>query len=184
MNDGVGTGGVIGGDDPDDVEHAADDIDIDDAEDTDDADDAVLAELRGLGARLDPVPPEALAAARSAIAWRTMDAELAKLTADTSVEEAMAGVRGTAAPTLLTFESPDLTVELEVLESEGGGPRRLLGQLVPPTAGTVEVRHAAGTVRVEADEVGRFSAGDIAPGPVSLRCEARGRVIETDWFLA
>lgn len=156
--------------------------DADDVDDTDDADDKLLAEIRALGARIDPVPPEALATARSAIAWRTMDAELAELTADTSVDDTMAGVRGTAALTLLTFESRDLTVELEVLES--GGRRRLLGQLVPPTAGTVEVRHAAGTVHVEADEVGRFSADDIAPGAVSLRCQAEARVVETDWFLA
>lgn len=149
------------------------------ADDT--ADVVLLAELRLLAAALDPVPPEAVAAARSAIAWRTMDAELAELTADTSLEPRLAGVRGGAAPVMLTFESPELTVEVEVTEDHGA--RRLLGQLVPPAAGEVEVRHGGGRSVVAADEVGRFSAFDLASGPLSLRCRVGTRVVETDWFL-
>jgi hypothetical protein len=148
----------------------------------DDADDALLLELRTLAALHDPVPLDAVAAARSAIAYRTMDAELAELTADTSVEPRVAGVRGAAAPALLSFDAIDLTVELEVVETAGA--RRLLGQLVPPRPGTVQVRHRGGTSTVTADEVGRFSADHVARGPVSLRCEVEGRVVETDWFLA
>ena len=143
--------------------------------------DALLAELRAMTAMIDPVPPEALAAARSAIAWRTMDAELAELTADTSVDPRLAGVRSADTPTMLTFEAPDLAVEVEIVEA--AGLRRLLGQLVPPGPGTVEIRGRSGTATVTVDEVGRFSAADIAPGPVSLRCHSGTRVVETDWFL-
>lgn len=146
-------------------------------------DDALLAELRALAAEHDPVPAEAVAAARSAIAWRTMDAELAELTADSSVEPELAGVRSTNTPTLLTFDAPGLTVEVEVL-TQPDGTRRLLGQLVPVGPGTVEVRHRGGTSSVTADEVGRFAVGDVAAGPFSLRCGVGGRVVETDWFLA
>lgn len=149
---------------------------------TDAADDTVLAELRRLTEFLDPVPAEAVAAARSAIAWRTMDAELAELTADTSVDSQLAGVRSATAPTILTFDAPDLTVEVEVLEDARG--RRLLGQLVPPGPGEVEVRHGGGSSAVAADEMGRFSAQSISSGPVSLRCQMGTRVVETDWFLA
>lgn len=149
----------------------------------DDADnDAQLAELRGMTALLDPVPPEALAAARSAIAWRTMDAELAELTADTSVDPQLAGVRSVGTPTMLTFDAPELTVEVEIVGT--AGRRRLLGQLVPPGPGVVEVRNRNGTVTVPVDEVGRFSADDLAAGPMSLRCRAGARLVETDWFLA
>lgn len=143
---------------------------------------ALMSELRALATRQDPVPPEAIAAARSAIAWRTLDAELAALTDDFSVEPASIGVRGTGTPTLLTFESPDLTVEIEILATASG--QRLLGQLVPPTTGEVEVRHTAGTTRVRADEIGRFRADDVAAGPVSLRCTTASGVVQTDWFLA
>lgn len=161
MNDATDAAGVAGGD------HT---------------DNELLAELRTLAARHDPIPAEAIAAARSAIAWRTMDAELAELTAYLAPDDRMAGVRGAQIPMLLTFEAPSLTVEVEVLETATG--RRLFGQLVPPTPGQVEVRHAAGTTSVAADEVGRFRMDDVAPGPVSLRCSAGSRVVQTDWFLA
>jgi len=142
----------------------------------------LLTELRMMTLLLDPVPPEAVAAARSAIAWRTMDSELAELTDDTSVDPRLAGVRSAAAPTLLTFDASDLTVEVEVLDDVRG--RRLMGQLVPPGPGEVEVRHGGGRFAVAADEMGRFSASHIASGPVSLRCQVGARVVETDWFLA
>jgi len=143
---------------------------------------ALLAEIRGLAALIDPVPPEAIAAARSAFAWRTMDAELAELTADSAVDERLAGVRGAGTPTMLTFDAPGLTVEVEL--QEVGGHRRLMGQLVPPGPGLVEVRHRAGAATVPVDEVGRFSADDVAAGPVSLRCSSGTQIVETDWFLA
>ena len=161
MSDGTNAAGVTGGGD---------------------VDDELLDELRALAARIDPVSDEALAAARSAIAWRTMDAELAELTADASMDPQLAGVRSTGAPTLLTFESPTVTVEIEVLETATG--RRLLGQLVPAARADVEVRHGGRTTVVEADEVGRFKVDDVVPGPVSLRCSAGSRTVETDWFLA
>ena len=146
------------------------------------ADGALLAELRMLAVTVDPVPPAATAAARSAIAWRTMDAELAELTADTSVEPQLAGVRGVASPVMLTFEAPGLTVEVEVTEE--GRSRRFLGQLVPPGPGDVEIRHGGGRVALTADEVGRFAASGLAPGPVSIRCRLAATAVETDWFLA
>lgn len=146
----------------------------------DDDDDALVAELRLLAAQVDPVPPEALAAAGSAIVWRSMDAELAELVDDG--DRRLAGVRDRDVPTLLTFAAEGLTVELEVLDQ--AGRRRLDGQLVPPAPGTVEVRHRSGTMTVEVDGVGRFAAEDVAPGPVRLRCRAAGLVVETDWFVA
>ena len=149
----------------------------DDAED-----DRLLLELRALAIEDDPVPLEALAAARSAIAWRTMDAELAELTADTSVDVGLVGVRSAETPVMLTFDSAGLTVEVELLEA--GGRRRLMGQLVPPGPGTVEVRHRAGVATVAVDEVGRFSVDDVVAGPVSLRCSSGAGVVQTDWFLA
>ena len=149
----------------------------------DDADTALLRELRALAAEADPMPPDVMAAARSAIAWRTMDAELAELTADSSVESReLAGVRGVATPTMLTFEASGLTVEIE-LNEQADRRWRVLGQLVPPSPGTVEVRHPGGTQSVTADEVGRFAAGDLPAGPLSLRCVAGAHVVETDWFL-
>jgi hypothetical protein len=144
-------------------------------------DDALRADLQ-LAGRLDDVPAESVAAAKASFAWRTMDAELAELAADSADEgRLLAGVRGQGAARMLTFESSTLTVEVEVLEL--GNRRRLVGQLVPAQLGQVQARHTGGTVTVSADELGRFSVDDLAPGPLSLHCSGviGGSEITTDW---
>ena len=150
---------------------------------TETPDDFLTEELRALGAEVDPVPARVLAAARGSFTWRTIDAELAALAYDSAVDaEHHALVRGGSEPRLLTFESDGLTVEVEV--TEVGDRRRLIGQLVPPAPGVVEVRHPGGVVSVEADEVGRFTAEPIEPGPVSLRCRRTGDgegTVATEW---
>ena len=134
-------------------------------------------------AKLDPVPPEVLSAAHAAYDLRTIDAELAALANDSLLDRTLAGVRGDQGPRWLTFEAPGLTVEVEVTIL--GARRRLIGQLVPAGRATVTVRHRGGAVQVEADELGRFRADDLPPGPASLRCDliggATGPVV-TDWI--
>lgn len=148
--------------------------------DGDDSDDLLLAELRALSHRVDPVPADALAAARSAIAWRTMDHEIATLI-DESSEPRLADVRSADTPTLLVFESQHLLIEIEV--RHGAGSCSLLGQIVPPQVAEVEVRHRGDSVSVTADASGRFSAGPLAPGPTSVRCTAGVHMVETDWIV-
>lgn len=135
---------------------------------TDSEEEELLEKLRDAGA-LDPVPVEALAAAMSSFAWRTMDAELAELSYDSAVEdERMAGVRGGAGGArMLTFESGPICVEVEAHEE--GGLRRLIGQVVPVAEGEVDVRHAGGTATVAVDTVGRFVVDGVAAGTVRLR---------------
>jgi hypothetical protein len=143
----------------------------------------LLAELVRAG-QLDPVPPELTAAAKSSFAWYTMDAELAALVYDSSEDDReLAGVRGASSTRLLTFESPALTVEVEA--TADGNRRRLLGQLVPPQPGRVEVRHIEGSASADVDEVGRFAVDDVPPGPVSLHCQGSGDsvAVTTDWVL-
>lgn len=143
-------------------------------------DERLLAELRAALDGLDPIPDRVRDAARDAFAWRTIDAELAALSYDSLLDDKeLAGVRsGTDAARMLTFEAEDLTVEIEV---ERG---RLIGQLVPPQRGDVEVRHATGSMTVQADEVGRFVAEPVPRGPFSLRCRtASATAIVTDWIV-
>jgi len=151
---------------------------IDDAED-----DNLLEELRSVVGRVDPVSPEMVAAARASFLWHTIDAELAELAHDSVLDaDRMALVRGAGVPELLTFEAPGLTVEVEAVTTGDG--LRLLGQLVPAQPGRVDIRHPGGTSTVDADDLGRFAADDLLPGPVSLRCRAGGSEVHTDWFLA
>jgi hypothetical protein len=149
---------------------------------TDAEDDILIEELRAAVKRIDPVSPEMMAAARSSFMWRTIDAELAQLAHDSVLDEQPVLTRGVAAPALLTFEAPDLTVEVETITADAGW--RLHGQLVPAQPGEIEIRHPAGITTVTADEMGRFAAAGPHRGPVSLRCRARDATVDTDWFLA
>jgi hypothetical protein len=149
------------------------------------SDDALMARLGQLFREYDAPPETAIELARQSFGLRTIDAELAALTADSRAEGQLAGVRavGTdAGPRLLTFEAAGLAVEVEV--SGSGRVRRLLGQLLPPGPATIEVRQPSATVplRVDSDERGRFAVDDVEPGPVSLVCHRGGRrSVATAW---
>jgi hypothetical protein len=100
-------------------------------------------------------------------------------------------MRSAAAPTAirqLTFRSSGITVELQESPTSPGMPsadaRSLIGQLVPPAAGRVDIRHRDGTTTVEADGFGRFLADGIPGGPISLRCTVAGSPpTDTEWVV-
>ncbi len=145
-------------------------------------DDGILDELAGMLGRVDPIPPQVTLAARSALAWRRMDADLAELLHDSALEAAAGAVtRSTARLRALTFEAPSgLTLEVEITPQVDR--RLLIGQMVPPAAARLVVRHSGGAATVESDSLGRFRVEGVHPGPVSLRCEPlEGVAIETGW---
>jgi len=131
-------------------------------------DEMILASLRVAAAIREPVPPFVLQAARDAFAWRRIDAELAELVADSACELAYAGTRGEGQPRLVTFEVPGGT-SLELEASSHGPGIHLIGQVVPARPGTAEVQHLGGSVLVAVDEVGRFAAHGICPGPMRVK---------------
>jgi hypothetical protein len=150
------------------------------------ADAALLDDLRAVASRADAVPAELLAAARDALSWRTVDAELAELTHD-SLADGLVGVRSApvvAAPRQLGFEAGAAAVEVELADG------RLVGQLLPPGPAHVELHHATGTVASQADELGRFlfDVGVFAlpdggtPGPWRLRVDGDAFRLVTPWF--
>jgi hypothetical protein len=135
----------------------------------------LMERIRATYAEIDPVPDDVLAAARATLGWglaaATLDAELAELIEDTSVS-AIAGVRGTHAPRLVTFESESLTVEVEV--SPQGTRRRLVGQIVPAEHRRLALHSPEGVRDVDVDELGRFAVGDVPAGPISFVCSTDG----------
>jgi hypothetical protein len=148
-------------------------------------DERLFEELRE-ASRRQPLPPAVIAAAKAAWSWRTIDAELARITHDSFSDEGQAVlVRSGGRSRLLSFGAPDMTVDLEVVDA--GRTRRLVGQLAPAEAATIEVRRPDRTVQVETDDRGRFAVGDLAPGPVSLVCRFTAGppagAIATDWIL-
>ena len=130
----------------------------------------------------DPVPEEVLASAKSSFALRSIDDELAALVYDSMIDgELLGSVRsGGRAVRQLTFEARDLVLELEV-----SGTRYLVGQVVPPQAAVVEMRHRAGSMPVETDELGCFHIPAVPHGPVSFRCcpaSSAASSVATSWI--
>ncbi|RIQ32129.1 carboxypeptidase regulatory-like domain-containing protein [Jiangella rhizosphaerae] len=131
-------------------------------------DDRLVDQLREVIEATDPPPRRLVDAAKASLVWRTVDAELAELVADSSTEPAAAVRSATEAPRLLTFTAGDTVVVLEVTREAGA--HRVMGQIVAPAPATVEVRHAEGVVTVATDADGRFRAAPVAPGPISVSC--------------
>jgi hypothetical protein len=143
-------------------------------------DDALVRELAAAARVADPVPEDLLRFAREALTWRTVDAELAELVAD-SRDTAGAGLRGAGDVRLLTFTAGDLRLELELLVD--GPVRRVVGELSPPGPARVTVEHPGGELTEDADELGRFLASGVPAGRVRVRCErAGGPAIVTPWL--
>lgn len=147
---------------------------------------ALLDDLGEALRAADPVPDQWRFAAEGCFTWRTVDAELAEMTFDSTAAEHLALVRGPAlAERIVVFEARGLRVEIELAAVPATGRYRVTGQLVPEGAGTVELRQAGGSVVVEADAHGRFRADGIVAGPLSLRCTvpAEPRPVETAWLI-
>jgi hypothetical protein len=143
-------------------------------------DEKLLAELREALAARAAVPTAFIATARSAYAWHHIDAELAQLTYDSRYDtELSASLRSEAAAIrALTFASARFSIEVEVTDDA------LLGQLIPPQPGTVELQTLAGEAAAEEiDDVGCFSIEPKPDGRFRLRFRIQGQPdVLTGWL--
>jgi hypothetical protein len=141
----------------------------------------LLAELARLVPERDPVPPDLIEMAKQSFTWRTVDAELAELVADSREATGAALVRSdTASVRLLTFATRHLELALEVLVD--GAVRRLVGVLQPGSPARITVEYAGGSLTEDTDELGRFIVTGIPGGLIRLRCEpADGVALLTPW---
>jgi hypothetical protein len=140
----------------------------------------LLAELREALTARAAVPPAFVEAAKSAYGWDRIDAELARLIYDsrhdaelsTSVRSESASIRA------LTFASALFSIEVEVTDDA------LLGQLIPPQPGTVEILRPAGpTTHSEIDDVGCFSIEPKPDGEFRIRCRTQDQPdVLTGWL--
>jgi hypothetical protein len=142
-------------------------------------DEELLAALSEAIRAREQVPEWFIETGKNAYAWHNIDAELAQLTYDSSQDRDLAAaVRSEAASIrALTFTSGRLSIELEVGEST------LLGQIVPPQTGTLEVHTAAGVTSSPVDEIGCFSVTPIPASPFRIRCRTQdGADVLTGWI--
>ena len=142
-------------------------------------DDQLLAALGDALRARQEVPEWFVETGKNAYAWHNIDAELAQLTYDSLVDrEQAAAVRSeTASIRALTFTSARLSIELEVNESS------LVGQIIPPRAGTLEIHTTAGVTSSPVDEIGCFVVDPIPSSPFRLRCRTEdGADVLTGWI--
>ncbi len=149
-------------------------------------DEEFLRAVKGAVREAAAVPPRLVQAARAAYAWRTLDSELAALVYD-SARSTSSDLLAAWQPALredtallryLTFVAMDLTVELEV------GDGRLLGQIVPPCPGELDVwtaESAGGCTAIDA--LGCFSVAPVPTRAFRLHVRtAAGTRVRTAWI--
>jgi hypothetical protein len=151
--------------------------------------DTLLSELGGLLDRLDPVPPELIEQGRQIFCWRSIDTELAELSFDSLLDQDLAlAVRSSdgsvLGPRMLGFgaviDGEDLSIEVEVSATEG--QCTMIGQLEPAGATSIGLQSRdGGVIEIPVDDVGRFSVRSVPSGPVRLRIEHGGRLVQTTW---
>jgi hypothetical protein len=142
-----------------------------------DDDEALLAEL-GRALRPEPVPGVE-AAAKALFTWRTIDDDLAALAYDSALagtEDVRGAEPDSAVLRTLTFTTGTMIIEI--------GVRRdgILGQIVPPQPGSVEVRTDEGLFgTVEIDDLGCFIVMPAPRSPFRLHLETVGGRAVTTW---
>jgi len=142
-------------------------------------DDELLAALGEAMRARRAVPDWFVEMGKNAYGWHNIDVELAQLTYDSSRDQdVVAAVRSEAASIrALTFTSSRLSIELEVAESS------LLGQIVPPRAGTLEIHTTAGVTSSPVDEIGCFAVDPTPTTPFRVRCRTEdGADVLTGWI--
>lgn len=132
-------------------------------------DERLLDELARLVRERDAVPPDLVDLARNSFTWRTVEAELAELLADSHESPDVASIRSsTASVRLLSFATDSLRLDLEVLTE--GPARRLVGEVDPGMPVQVTVEYAGGALSEQTDDLGRFTVGGLPAGWVQVRC--------------
>jgi hypothetical protein len=144
-------------------------------------DEQLLAALREAVRARQAVPPWFTQTARNSYAWHDIDAQLARLTYDSSHDRELEATLRWSEPAsirALTFTSARLTIELEVTAGS------LIGQIVPPRRGTVEQETRSGeTATTSIDEIGCFCIQPLPDGQVRLRCRTEDGIdVMTGWF--
>jgi hypothetical protein len=143
-------------------------------------DEQLLAALRESIRARQAVPSWFIEMGKNAYAWHDIDAELAQLTYDSSTDKrrSLAVRSETASIRALTFTSGGLSIEVEVTED------CLLGQIIPPRGGTLEVHDKTGaTMTSPIDEIGCFTVEPIPVSPFRLRFRTTDGVdVVTGWI--
>jgi hypothetical protein len=147
-------------------------------------DERLVAGLRDAARARLAVPSWFTETARNAYTWLDIDAQLARLTYDSSHDPDLNvalryGIRSEPASIrALTFSSAQLSIELEVTADS------LIGQIIPPRPGILAQEARNGEIAtVSIDEIGCFCIQPVPGGSFRLRCQTEDGVdVMTNWF--
>jgi hypothetical protein len=148
-------------------------------------DEVLLARLCEAIDEADPVPPEAVAAAKVVARLQDIDAELAIFVADSRLDEEALLFRhdltmersGQQSDRFVSFATPQISIDLEV---QGDG-RTVVGVITPTISAQVDLETTSGTATTTSDDLGRFHLTS-GPGPCRLRVHVDGGAIVTPWI--
>lgn len=141
-------------------------------------DERLLAELAEAVRAAREVPAQFIAAGKAAFAWRNVDAELATLAEDSATT--LLGTRAEQATLRsLSFVASELSIEVEVTAEA------LLGQVVPPQSGLMQLHVRAGSAQtVPVDGVGWFVIRPVPGSMFRLHLRtAEGAAVITEWIM-
>jgi hypothetical protein len=141
-------------------------------------DDALWQDLKAAVTENERGTEQMIDAAKAAFSWRTVDAELAALSFDSSTD-ALEAVRGAeqGGPRLLVFEGRSLRVDVEV------GDEVVIGQVEPAQSCRVTIVSPDGDSEdADTDDEGFFSLNLPRSGPIRLKWESEASVLMTQWL--
>jgi len=131
----------------------------------DDSDLGLLAEIRDMFQAADPMPAELPDRIRFFLAFRDLEIEVARLTAEQ--DELAVAARGTEQSRTITFDSETLTIMIRI-DANKDGTVRVDGWLAPAQCREIEMKCAADPLSVTSDEQGRFAFPRIPRGTAQL----------------
>jgi hypothetical protein len=138
----------------------------------------MMHKLREGIAELHPEPDNLVQLASGLFTLRTLDGDLAALAYDSTLDEAVS-VRSPGVLTrVLSFESDAASFEIDLDEQR----RIIIGQVIPPVEGTIELQHPEGSQTVDLGAVGSFEFRDVPVGPLRLRLVVDAQTVATTTF--
>jgi hypothetical protein len=135
------------------------------------SDEEIMVAIQQMFEAIDPMPSGLPDRIRFALALQELEAEVARC-ADPDNELALAA-RGVEESRTVTFDSDSLTIMIRV-DNNPDGSARIDGWLAPPSSKVVEMKMAAGSMSVAADESGRFVFPSVPRGPARLLVRVSG----------